>query len=114
MNLSFAELRAANEKRGIEWEGKPNGIANLEFCTIELGGESGEVMDAVKKLLRTLRGMKNKGLTERDCINKVAEECADVVICADRIAECVGVNLNKAVRDKFNKTSNEHGFNTKL
>lgn len=113
-SLTFYKLRDANTSRGIEWEGRPNGIENLEFCTIELAGEASEVADAVKKLMRSLRGMSNKGLTKEQCIDKIAEECADVVICADRVAQTVGVDLSRAVIKKFNKTSDEHGFETKL
>ena len=82
----------------------------LEFSAVELGGEVGEVLNAVKKLARLRRGMAGGS----DTINNIAEELADVVICADLLAIKLGINLDQAVVDKFNATSIKHGFPDRL
>lgn len=111
MSLTFDELRQASAKRGIEWMGKPNDDgSDLSFCLVELGGETGEALNAGKKLLRARKGVVG-GVSSKE---PLAEELADVVICAERCAESEGIDLGEAVRRKFNKTSDKYGLTTKL
>lgn len=114
MSLTLTKLRETNNVRSIEWAGHAPAPEDLTFCAIELGGEAGEALDAVKKLFRQMEGMPNEDRTRRDCLHAIAEECADIIISVDRLASCLDINLNKAVRAKFNKTSDKHGFKTKL
>lgn len=108
-NTNFDNLRTANITRAIEWCG-PDNKCSLEFNTIELCGETGELANAIKKYLRFKMGIPG-GVNNLD---NIREEIADVVICADLLAESLGINLGDAVRDKFNRTSEKHNFNTKL
>lgn len=50
----------------------------------------------------------------RDTTEHLAEELADVVICADLIAMSVGVDLGQATIDKFNATSEKVDLPTRL
>jgi len=113
MTIKFEDLRKANASRGVEWCGRPNSIEDLEFCAIELGGETGEALDAVKKYLRDLKGFIG-GVGGKEGLQDIADELGDVVISADRLAETLGIDLGKAVQDKFNKTTEKHGLETTL
>lgn len=97
--LSLRTLREANVERDQHWD--PEGKLTLSFRGCELGGEVGELLNVIKKLERETLGLRGS----RDTAEHLAEELADVIICADLIGMAMGVNLERAVRDKFNATS---------
>lgn len=101
-------LRSANAARQDEWD--TEGQITLSFRGNELAGEVGEACNVIKKLDRERMGIKGS----RDTVAHLAEELADVVICADLIAASVGIDLDAAVRDKFNATSEKNGLKTRL
>lgn len=107
-DLKFKELSAANSRRGLEWSVPGDGPC---FRGVELAGETGEACNIIKKLAR---GEAPGSLPDVEGIAKLADELGDIVICADRVAEWYGIDLAAAVREKFNKTSEKHGFLTKL
>lgn len=107
-NLSFSDLRKANQTRMQEWPGGEN--ASLEFTAIELAGECGELMEAVKKYLRYLKGISGSAAS----IQEIIDEIGDVQIALDLFAQKVGVELGVAAATKFNKTSKKYGLKTKL
>jgi NTP pyrophosphatase (non-canonical NTP hydrolase) len=104
----YSNLRSANIARQTEWD-EGNKIS-LSFRGNELAGEVGEACNVIKKLDRELMGIKGS----RDTVEHLAQELADVVICADLIASAAGINLDEAIRDKFNATSEKHGFKTRM
>ena len=106
--MSFSKLRAANAKRQQEWD-MDNQIT-LSYRGTELGGEVGEALNIIKKLERERLGIKGSRATLED----LAEELADVIICCDLIAMATGIDLTQAVENKFNKTSEKVGLETKL
>ena len=93
------KLRQANLARNKEWD--PNGKIDLLFRGVEFAGESGEVCNEIKKIVRQRLGLRGS----RTTLDKLAEELADTVICADLIAMHCGIDLIGAVRKKFNATS---------
>lgn len=97
--LSLRGLRQANTERNTHWD--PASKITLSFRGCELGGEVGELLNVIKKLERETLGLRGS----RDTLEHLAEELADVIICADLIGMATGVNLERAVRDKFNATS---------
>jgi NTP pyrophosphatase (non-canonical NTP hydrolase) len=106
--MKFDRLRIANLARDKEWVG---GVAlSLSFRGNELAGETGEACNMLKKLDRELMGLRGSRAT----VEQLAEELADVVICADLIAMTVGFDLGEAVRRKFNATSDKYGLSTKI
>jgi NTP pyrophosphatase (non-canonical NTP hydrolase) len=106
--LTFVELRLGNEVRQREWD--PNGKITLYYRALELAGEAGEAMNVVKKLFREELGLRGS----RANLDDLAEELADVIICADLLAMDMRIDLGEAVRKKFNKTSSDLGLAEKL
>lgn len=100
----YATLREANVARQIEWANGQE--VSLLFRATELGGECGEVLNVVKKIAREREGWRGSRATTGD----LADELADVVICADLLAAAEGIDLEAAVARKFNATSEKQGF----
>jgi NTP pyrophosphatase (non-canonical NTP hydrolase) len=112
MNLTFNTLRKANTARTLEWTGNSSNDSLL-FRATELGGEAGEVLNAIKKFTRQQFGWSG-GIDQDESIKAIAEELADVIICVDRVAAYLDINLNVAVKDKFNKTSDKYKLTVKI
>jgi len=106
--ISFDDLRAANRIRQAEWPGGAG--LPLSFRGNELAGEVGEACNVIKKLERARLGVAGS----RDTVEHLREELADVVICVDLIAADLGLDLGRAVADKFNATSAKNGFITMI
>lgn len=104
----YRTLRAANQARTREWD--PSGLVTLSFRGNELAGETGEACNVIKKLERERMNMPGSRATR----DQLAEELADVVICADLTAMDAGIDLDSAVRAKFNATSEKVGMKTRL
>ncbi len=96
---TYTSLRVANIARQAVW--CPEQIPDLSFRGNELAGETGEVCNVIKKLERERLGWRGS----RDTVEHLAEELADVVICADLCALSAGIDLDAAVVAKFNATS---------
>lgn len=97
-------LRQKNRERQKIWCG--DNTPDLSFRGLELGGESGEAQNIIKKLERERHGWAGSRAT----IEQLAEELADVVIVADLIANETGIDLSVAISNKFNKTSRNVGI----
>jgi NTP pyrophosphatase (non-canonical NTP hydrolase) len=104
----FSELRDANVRRQKEWD--PSDKITLTYRANEMAGEVGEACNVAKKIERERLGIQGS----RDTVAHLAEELADVIICVDLIAGGEGIDLWKAVRDKFNATSEKVGLQTRL
>lgn len=104
---NFENLRNMNRQRQLEWGGADK--VTTEFKAIEFSEEAGEVMGAVKKLLRAKHGIQGSTLTWLDLV----DEIGDVLITLDRLADDFGIDLDKAWVNKFNKTSIKYGLNTR-
>lgn len=103
------ELRLANVERLKEWN--PGNKTSHSYCGNELAGEVGEACNILKKLDREAMGM----VGSRATIQDLADELADVIICADLAALNAGIDLfGKAVPEKLNKTSEKYGLKTKM
>lgn len=102
-------LRQANISRQREWD-KDSKIS-IEYRGNELAGEVGEACNIIKKIARERMGI----VGSRATVDQLAEELADVVICADLIAMGEGIDLlGHAVPAKFNATSEKVGMKTRL
>lgn len=107
-DLTFKTLREANFSRNEAWSsGQKVGLA---FRGLELGGEVGEALNVAKKLEREERGW----VGSRSSLDELADELADVIICADNLALEAGIDLGAAIIRKFNATSEKNGFPHRL
>jgi len=109
MKLNFNDLRMANIDRDIEWV---NGEEKLPitFRATELAGEVGEACNIIKKIERERLGL----VGTRASMEELEDELADVVICLDLIAMDLGIDLSKAIKNKFNKTSAKYNLKTRI
>jgi NTP pyrophosphatase (non-canonical NTP hydrolase) len=83
MSWTLSDLRETNQKRQIEWcAGQSPGKDDLSFRSMELGGEVGEALNVAKKIVRERNGWAGSRATIQD----LADELADVIICADLVA----------------------------
>lgn len=108
MKAPHHTLRAANRARQAEWD-KDSQIS-LSYRGNELAGETGEACNIIKKIDRERMGIAGSRAT----VAQLAEELADVVICADLIAMDEGIDLDRAVAAKFNATSVKVGLATRM
>lgn len=108
LSADHTTLRSANEARQQEWD--TGNQLTLAYRGNELAGEVGEACNVIKKLERERMGIAGS----RDTLEHLAEELADVVICTDLIAMQVGIDLDEAVRRKFNATSEKVGLKTRI
>ena len=104
----YSSLREANLVRQQEWD--PTNSISLSYRGNELAGEVGEACNVIKKLDRERLGIRGSRATN----DMLAEELADVIICADLIASELGIDLNEAVRAKFNATSDKYKLTTRM
>lgn len=126
---AFDDLREANIIRQREWD--PLDRISTAYRGNEFGGEAGEALEeAIAYLLNLIRLSKSAGKLQnlvkklereklgipgsRTSADDLAKELADVIICTDLIAMDADVDLWKAVRDKFNATSEKVGLKTKI
>ena len=108
MTINFGLLRQHNLIRQAEWD--PTDAITLEFRGNELAGEVGELCNVIKKLARERLGLRGSRATKE----MLAEELADVIICADLIGMVADIDLGEAVRTKFNATSEKYGLRTRI
>jgi len=109
LDKSFLDpLRSANIARQAEWD--PDSQLTLSYRGNELAGEVGEACNKIKKLERERMGLRGT----RTTLAEAAEELADVVICTDLIAMQLGIDLARAIEEKFNATSEKYGLETQL
>jgi len=106
--VEFATLREANRHRQTVWDA--GNRIDLAYRGNELAGEVGEACNVIKKIARERLGIRGSRAT----LQQLREELADVVICVDLIAMSEGIDLDEAVREKFNATSEKVGLPTRL
>ena len=108
LSTFYPDLRSANVARQALWDAGHK--LTLTYRANEMAGEVGEACNIAKKIERERLGMQGSRATKGD----LAMELADVVICADLVALSEGIDLDRAVADKFNSTSMTQGFPIRL
>lgn len=104
-------LYVAHQLRQDEW--CPDELPDLSFRGNEMAGETGETGEAcniIKKLERERHGWRGSRATKA----QLAEELADVIHTAVLCAITAGIDIDKAVVDKFNATSEKYGLSVRL
>lgn len=114
--LDLARLREVNTRRCARWHGPDTEPWSLADWSNAMCGEAGEAANVVKKIRRTQTGTDEHvtpGHRIRNTtalIERLATELADVVIYADLVAANAGIDLSRAIVDKFNAVSVREGF----
>src|SRR5687768_14367473 len=106
-------LRKANADRCPEFGIGDIKDVSLEFKTIELSGEVGELNNIVKKIIRGDTVVHDKGI-EITIEEAFKREIADIFICIDLLAAKYEYDIQQIVIDKFNKTTKDRGYKTYL
>lgn len=115
MELSL--FSSINRKRSDRWH--PLGINSwsLSDWYTAFMGEAGEAGNVIKKMNRmrdNLTGNRPGYKTHEELTAKLAEELADAFIYLDLVAQAADIDLEEAVRLKFNKVSIENDFPERL
>lgn len=117
VQISIARLQEQAKARSELWHGIQS-WSSLEWAGA-MCGEAGEAANYAKKLLRIDQGIAKRKeeleKTSRETIvNKLGEECADVLIYLVCLCARENINLQTWVQWKFNAISVEFGFPQKL
>lgn len=91
-------LREANDTRQKEWGGSDK--CDIPFRALEFIGEVGELAEAVKKYTRSERGI----LGTAKCVDDIAEEIGDVLICWDLMFREVGMPVEHVFDEGYHNT----------
>ena len=75
-SLDLAVLRFYNEKRQQEWD--QGEVISLEYLGNAIAGETGEMCNVIKKIVRHRAGLKGSAAS----IDDLASELADILIYA--------------------------------
>lgn len=103
----FKKLEELNEQRQSEWDTTREGLGLL-FKVVELCGEVGELANEIKKVHREQVGL----VGSRSSMQAVEDEFGDLIICTALLAKELGIDIEQATINKFNKTSAKHNFKT--
>lgn len=109
--LTFQEFSKTNRARCESPEGFNHALHSwsLSDWITATAGELGEAANIAKKLNRVRDGIPGNAETPEQLRAALADEIADTFIYLDLLAQSQGIDLAKAVADKFNRTSEKVG-----
>lgn len=81
----------------------PRRMSNLEYPTLGLAGEAGEVANIVKKIQRD-----NDGVITDEIRGKLKDELGDVLWYISACADELGLTLNEIAQFNVNKLAKRH------
>lgn len=114
--LTFRDLRDVNVARCKRWHpGFPNDEWTIADWSNAAAGEMGEAANVVKKIRRAEFG--HPGANDPaswELMEMLADEIADTMIYLDLLAAHVGIDLETAIRRKFNAVSERESFPERL
>ena len=114
--LTFQELRQQNLMRATKWHGD-DGLDSWSMSDwlTALVGELGEAANIIKKMNRERDGIRGNSPEQQMTLKQdLINELADTMIYLDLLAARAGIDLEEAIRDKFNATSEKNGFPERL
>ena len=82
----------------------PKRMSNLEYPTLGLAGEAGEVANIVKKIQRD-----HGGVITDEVRGKLKDELGDVLWYISACADELGLTLNEVAEFNVNKLAKRHG-----
>ncbi len=110
--LSFHELQRALEARTKNSFGDNTKTWTLGDWGCALAGECGEACNFIKKIRRG--DGKHRAGGNVALVNDLGKELADTIMYCVLIAQEVGIDLDKAITQKFNEVSDRHNNPVKL
>lgn len=113
--MNFEDLSTVNASRVKRWHPDDSIPWDIGHWVLAMIGEAGEAANIAKKMIRQTTGAVNTGDPKWDTLVKaLGDELADVIIYADLVAQYLNLDLAELVADKFNRTSEKHGFPERL
>lgn len=100
MKFSFEEYQAAASKTALY----PKRLSNLEYPTLGLAGEAGEVANIVKKIQRD-----HGGEITDEIRGKLKDELGDVLWYISACADELGLTLADIAAYNVDKLAKRHG-----
>lgn len=111
-DLTFSDLRKANEARQAHWGGTDNWT--LADWSNAVAGEVGEACNIVKKIRRPELGTTGNSVDVSALYPKLESEIGDVLIYLDLLAKKAGTTLDHCVSRAFNEKSEALGMPVRL
>lgn len=106
---AIREIQELNAARSARWMAGSPGWTTLEIAG-ELAGEVGELANICKKLRRSEMGVPGNKVSDDELREQARGEIADVFIVLMLTASKLGIDLEDAVRETFNRKSEQMGF----
>lgn len=103
----FEKLNKLNEQRQQEWD--PEAKLDILFRALEHVAEAGELGNKVKKYWRSNLGL----VGSTTDLSEIEDEVGDVIITLALLCNDLGIDIEKATINKFNKTSIKNNLGTK-
>jgi NTP pyrophosphatase (non-canonical NTP hydrolase) len=98
--MNFEEYQSAASHTALY----PRRLANVEYPTLGLAGEAGEVANIVKKIQRDHGGVINDEIRA-----KLKDELGDVLWYISACADELGLTLNEIAEFNVDKLAKRHG-----
>ncbi len=98
--MNFEEYQSEASKTALY----PRRMSNLEYPTLGLAGEAGEVANIVKKIQRDHGGVINDEIRA-----KLTDELGDVLWYISACADELGISLDEIAAYNVNKLAKRHG-----
>lgn len=108
-DTTIRAIQELNAARSARWMAGSPGWTTLEIAG-ELAGEVGELANVCKKLRRSEMGVPGNKVSDEVLREQARGEIADVFIVLMLTASKLGIDLEDAVRETFNRKSEEMGF----
>lgn len=112
--MHLRTLQAIDAARAAEWH-KPHADKpwTLGDWGNAMGGECGEAQNVIKKIRRIEVGLKPTD-DWYELHEKLGEELADTLLYLLLVAEQANLDMEDAVKKKFNSVSEQEGFSQRL
>ena len=98
--MTFEEYQSAASQTALY----PRRMCNIEYPTLGLAGEAGEVANIVKKIQRD-----NAGIVTDDVRGKLRDELGDVLWYISACADELGLTLDEIAAFNVDKLAKRHG-----
>jgi len=114
--MKFSDVSKINLERALIWHKGGLNEWSVTDWSNATAGEMGELCNAIKKLRRVEDGISQaKGPhTREEALRDIATEIGDVYLYLDLVAQRLGIDIETAIRDTFNRVSVREGFPQKL